>query len=54
MYVVGVRNDKLHNFKIVFQSKTYFLSKIVSLFYSLLFNEVEVQNNENITIIDKY
>ena len=52
MYVVGVRNNKLHNHKIVFQSKVRAIAKFISILYKPLFNEVEVQDTKNIVVRD--
>jgi len=50
MYIVGVRNNEYHNFKIIFQSRFKTLTKIVSLVVKPFYNETEINNTKNIKL----
>ena len=52
MYIVGVRNNKADNFKIIFTTKFKKIAKIFSKVIKVFFNETEVQNTKNIYIIE--
>lgn len=52
MYIVGVKNNKYHNFKIVFMSKFKSVAKFYSMLCKPFFNFTDVQDVKNVKILD--